>query len=769
MNEICRSSLKIKHMTSESGGDMASNTKPTSLKAVLYAGSSFVLAFGGMTTQTRAQNVVIEEVTVTATRRAEPLQSVPIAVSVVTGDRLREASLNNLRDVASEVPALNFRTAASNKDQALFLRGLGTVSTSPGVEPSVSTVLDGVVLARQGQATLDLLDIERLEVLRGPQGTLFGKNASAGVLNIVSKKPTFDTTGFLDASAFTGGEYRVRAGVSGELLPEKVAASVSVLGSSWRGNVENVFDNTHVNGAQKLGGRVRLLFVPADDVEIVVTGDHVWSKDDTPQGVVTRTSLIAFPTNAVSTFPAFGTAIAPVVPTDESRTINSNYDTHATDRNSGVSAELNAALGDHDFTSITAWRGWHNTQYQDQDRLPRPLAAFPQQHDVGRLTFNQYSQEVRLASPKNETFDYVVGAFYFEGHNRETYARDTITVAGTTQTLNRGVANYGVVNKNFAVFGESNAHITDQLNAIAGLRWVRDALKFDFARTSTSAVAVPGIQTAFTANGNVTSKDVAGRGGLQFAFTPSAMVYATYSRGYKGPAYNPAFSMLPQDTLALKPETSDSYEAGFKTTFWNGQLQFNAAGFLQKLQNYQVPFFDSFNGSPITRLINAGRVSTRGFEGDLTARLSDQFLITGALTYTDAQIDEFTCPVGTTASCNVNGYTLPYAPEWRGSLRANWTAPLSDDLDLLLSTDVNWRTETQYSINQTADTIEDGYAIWNASAGVGTRDGWKITAVVKNITDRSYSPFLTRFGSGVVRFVPRDDSRYVGIIVLKDF
>lgn len=709
-----------------------------------------------------ADPTAVEEVIVTATRRAEPLQHVPIAVSVIGGDLLRATNLNNLRDIATEVPALNFRTAASNKDQALFLRGLGTVSTSPGVEPSVSTMLDGIVLARQGQATLDLLDVDRIEVLRGPQGTLFGKNASAGVLNIVSKKPSFDTAGYIDVSGFTPGEGRIRAGISTTVLPEKIAANVSFLGSTWRGNVKNVVNGKWINGAEKLGVRSRILFTPSDNIELVVSGDYISSKDTTPQGVVTRTSLIAFPTNVVSTFPAFAAAVSPIVPTDTNRQINSNYNTNAKDHNYGLSAELGINFGDYRLTSITGWRGWRNKQLQDQDRLPLPLAAFPQQHDVGRLSFSQYSQEVRLASPQGDRLNYVVGLFYFEGRDRETYARETTTVAGATQTLFRGVANYGVVNKNFAVFGEANYRISESIRAIGGVRWVRDDLSFDFNRVSTSPVAVAGIQTAFTSAGRTRSEDVAGRAGFQVDISSAVMAYATYSRGYKGPAYNPAFSMLPQDTIALAPETSNSFELGLKSKVLDDRLLLNAAVFLQKLENYQVPFFDSFNGSPITRLINAGKVSTRGAEFDLKARVTETLSLSGALTYTNARIDQFTCPAGTSASCVVNGYTLPYAPRWRATVRAVWTSPVTDSLDLIIGTDVNWRTKTQYSINQTVDTIENGYAIWNAAIGIATHDGLKATVLVKNIADRAYSPFLARF-------VPRDDSRYFGISVLKDF
>lgn len=731
--------------------------------------SAPVIAQEAVTTEAEGDAVDAGEIIVTATRRSESLQKVPVAVSVVDGEQMRAQGLSGLKDIAGQVPTLNFRTAASNKDQAVFIRGLGTVSTSPGVEPSVSTILDGVVLARQGQATLDLLDIERVEVLRGPQGTLFGKNASAGVLNIVSKKPGDDFRAFVDVSAFEDGEGRARVGIAGPITPGKLAIGLNMMATTFRGNVRNVFDGERINGYDKIGTRTRLRFTPSETVELLLTADYAWSKDKTPQGVPSRTFLTAFPTNVVTNFPNFAAAFLPVVASEEGRTINSNYPTNVTDENFGVVAELNVNLGDYDLTSISAWRGWNNTQRQDQDRLPGAVVGIAQLHDVGKLDFNQISQEVRLASPKGGLIDYVVGAFYFRGRNSENYRRETTVRTATASTITNGVADYGVVNKNFAAFGEANIHFSDSIRALAGLRWVRDELSYDFKRVSSSPTPVTGIQTSFTANGRTVSKDIAGRAGIQIDVAPRAMFYGTYSRGYKGPAFNPAFSMLPQDTLALKPETSDAFEIGLKSKLFDGALTFNLAGFIQKLQNYQVPFFDTFNNSPVTRLINAGKVSTRGVEVDMSARLGDHLTLSGAAAYTDARIEEFTCPAGTNASCQINGFPLPYAPKWRVNGRAEYRAPIATGIDIALGTDINWRTATQYSINQTPDTIQSGYAIWNANIGIATDAGLRVMLLARNLTDKSYSPFLTRFGQGVVRFVPRDDQRYFGISVLKDF
>jgi iron complex outermembrane receptor protein len=685
------------------------------------------------------------DIVVTATRRPEPLQTVPVAVSVIDGDVLRRANLNSMRDIASQIPSLSYRTAASAKDQTLIVRGIGTISTSPGVEPSTSTVIDGVVLGRQGQAAVELLDIDHIEVLRGPQGTLFGKNASAGVVNIVSRTPGDDLHGFVDGAYYSGGgEYRARAGISGALVQGKAAAGLTAMYSRYDGNVTNVFNGDTVNGFERYGVRGKLALTPSDDVKIMLIADYSHSTDTTPQGVVAQTSLRAYPSNALTNYPAFAAALAPVVASRANRAINSNYDTHATDDNYGVSGQIDWSIGTHTLTAITAWRRWENTQFQDQDRLPAPIVGFPQQHDRGDLAYEQVSQELRLASPKGGFVDYVAGLFYFRGQDKEGYRRDTTIASAASSVTHTGIADFGVTNSSYAAFGEANLHFTSRLRALGGLRVVHDDVDYHFTR----------VQTAFSSQGSTGTTDVAGRAGLQFDLAPRIMAYATYSRGYKGPGYNLAFSMLPQDTGTLKAETSNAFEAGVKSRLFGGAVLLNVDAFLDKLDNFQVPFFD---------------VSTRGVEADLTARLSRAFTLNGALAYTDARVDRFICPAGTSASCAINGKTLPFAPKWRGNVRATYRLPVAQRFDLILGSDVNWQSKVQYSLNQTPDTVEGGYAIWNATIGVASHDGFELNFVVKNIADRNYSSYLQTFGSGLVRFVPRDAQRYFGANLHKAF
>ena len=612
---------------------------------------------------TPALTATLQAVTVTATRREESLQKVPVAVTVVDGEQLERDNRNGVASIAQQVPTLNFRTGASNKDTSLFVRGVGTISTSPGVEPTVATVVDGVVYGRPGQATLDLLDLDRIEVLRGPQGTLFGKNASAGVLNIVTKAPTDQTHGYIDQSYYSGNESRTRFGIGGSLIPDTLKGSVTTLFGTYDGNVHNKANGQEVNGYNHKGARGKLEFTPNDEVKLTLIGDYMQSHDDTPNGVISK-----------SLTPAFANALLPVHASNDNRDIESDYRSHVDDINKGLSAQLDWNLGDYTLTSITAWRGWNNTQYQDGDRLANITAAFPGTEDKGDLDYNQYSQELRLASPKGQFLEYVGGLFYMHGKDEETYRRNLVTPTTTTT----GIADYSTTNDSYAVFGESTLNFTSAFRGIAGLRWTHDDLEYDHRRVSTSATTVSGIQPGTSSSGSVDEDGWSGRLGVQYDLSDSVMAYLTYSRGYKGPAYNVFFNMQPRDTGALKPEISNNWELGIKATIWNDRLTTNLAVFHSEYDNYQANFFDTVAGQVVTRLINAGSVSTEGIEADYALQATRNLKFSGAIAYTKARIDQFSCPPGAAASCDVNGKTLPFAPDWKSYVRADYSIPLDN-------------------------------------------------------------------------------------------
>ncbi|MET0533281.1 MAG: TonB-dependent receptor [Steroidobacter sp.] len=763
-------------------------------------GHSHILRFaiacallGGSATQAAEiadDSGTLEQVIVSATRRDEDIQRVPVAVSIVSGVDLERANRTAVSALATEVPTVNFRTQSSNKDTSLFIRGVGTISTSPGVESSVSTVIDGVVYGARGQATLDLLDLERVEVLRGPQGTLFGKNASAGVVNIVTRAPDPETSGYIDVGYFgRGDELRVRSGLSGA-ISDAVTASLTGLYATYDGNVTNVRNGEVVNGYRHSGARAKVAIEATDDVKITLSADFVHSNDNVPT-VVAGTTLTAYPSGAVTRNPGFAAAIAPVIPGPENRRIDSDMNTHVEDDNWGVSGQVDWAIGDYTLTSITAFRSWENTQFQDGDRLGQLYQQFPRSHDRGDLDFEQYSQEVRLASPQGNFVDYVAGLYWFRGVDEETYRRNvTRCVDSTTPAIAPGAtpcfastatlfddfgrADYGTRNTNYAVFGEATFNITEDFRALVGARWTHDDLSYNHRRISSANVSnsPPGIRVPFASSGTHSEDGYSGRTGVQFDLTENITSYATYSRGYKGPAYNVYFNMQAIDMPVLDPEESDSFEIGLKSRLLGNRLTANLALFDTTYDNYQANFFDLVGTAVVTRLINAGEVKTRGAEIDFSARPLPQLTLSGGVAFIEARIEEFNCPPGAASSCAVNGKPLPYSPDWKGNVRGSYVIPLNalGNWDLELGTDYSWQSDTQYDIAQAPDAIQDSYGIWNASVAVAEPEqGWRASVVVKNITDQSYSTFLGAGATNITRVVPRDDQRYFGISVRKDF
>ncbi|MFT4021582.1 MAG: TonB-dependent receptor [Acinetobacter sp.] len=710
----------------------------------------------------------LDTIVVTATRREQSLQKVPIAVSVVNGKDLEQKQKNALESIVSEIPSVNFRSGASNKDTSLFVRGVGTVTTSPGVEPSVSTVVDGVVYSRPGQATLDLLDVDRIEVLRGPQGTLFGKNSTAGVVNIVTKPPTEKPSGFIDLYATSDGEQRVRVGASGALIPNVLKANVTALVGRYDGNVKNVNTQQDLNGYKNQGFRTKFEYNPTDNLTIGFIADYMHKDATSPRVVTANTSS------------SFASALSPVVASKTNRDTNTDINDSTEDTNKGVALTADYTTDNHQWSSITAWRQWRNRQIQDQDYLSAPTTSFSSIDDFGTVNSRQLSQEFRVKNLDDGFFNYVAGLYFSKNDIDETYQRRSTwydsSISDYSNDVGRAV--YSVKSTNYAIFGEGTFNFTDRFRFISGLRVTRDELSYAHQRTSnvpTSVGTRNSIRSSYGSSGSTSSTGVSGRIGPQFDITPNINTYFTYSRGYKGPAYNVYFNMQSVDRPVVDPETSNSYELGLKSLWLDKKLRVNLAAFYTQYHNYQANYrtIDTTTGtvSAITRLVNAGDVSTKGIELDSAYKPNENLSYSLSLANIHARIDKFTCPVGDTSCPNVNGKPLPYSPDWKINAQVDKFIPLaSGNKRIELSTQYSWQSETQYDINQYDNTVQPAYGIWNASIALNNlQSKWRVAFIVRNILDKSYATLLSASGTKTLRLVPRDDQRYFGLSFRKDF
>mgnify|MGYP002780478099 CR=1 FL=1 len=780
----------------------------------------------------QAEDAAPAEIVVTAQKRSERLQDVPVAVSVVSGATLETAARPSLESATQLVPSLNFLKSGTTLNQTIFLRGVGTATFSIAGEPSVSTVVDGVVYARSGEAFSDLVDIEQMEVLRGPQGTLFGKNASAGVINITTRQPAVTPGGSVEASYFSGNEMRLRGFVNAPLSEDLLSRFTAFYGK-YDGNIRNVTLNRDVNGYERYGVRGQLLYRPANGLRVLLIGDYYRNDDDccaevigTGTPVIDNTQTPPRATGFATTNPVFGAL--PTPRGDETREVAQNLVTRTKETGWGLSGQVDVPLGEHTITSITAYRNWDNTEVRDGDFLPRAYVGFPQLHDIGPQQSNTFSQEVRLTSPGRQRLDYVLGAYFSRAEAERSFTRDDIvctaatgaptgvlipcgTASANASTLPSATAVFGSTFTNFALFGQATFNVTDAVRLIGGLRYTHDKLSVFHSRVARNLalnalgqpVAAPGIQPNFdqgvfdrfnqliasgstvaaalaaaplASNGvpfetSTTSDNLSGKAAAQVDLSRDVMAYASYTRGYKGPAYNIFFNLTATGTNVIEPETSNSFEVGLKNTLLGGRLILNLAGFYAKYKNFQANNPDLVAGVVVTRFTNAGEVSTRGVELDLVWRPLDDLSISGGVAYTDAKVDEFRAPPGAAATAIIPaGTPLGFAPKWKGSLNADYRVRTGGPVDVFLGVSGNAQSRqlALFSANPVERQIGTigGYGLFNASAGIGDPENrYRVTFQVRNIFDTSYAAAIQSGGpGGGYRFqIPRDADRYYGV------
>ncbi len=798
------------------------------MKQFLLASSAIALiatASPAFAQEAEDEGGVGAEIIVTAQKRAENVQDVPVAVSVISGAALEQQGGINIENAQYLVPSLNFRKSGTALNQSLYLRGVGTTTFSIGGEPSVGTVLDGVVLARSGEAFSDLVDIERIEVLRGPQGTLFGKNASAGVINIVSKRPGDEFGGYAEGGFFFGNgqEYRVRGGVNVP-FSEKAAARFTGFYANWDGNITNETLGRRVNGYERYGFRGVVEARPSDTVTLTLIGDWRKSNDDCCAEVIGAPARNADGTVYATFNTRAATALPPVLG-DRTRRIRQNLLTQALEKAWGVSFQADIELDGPTITSITSFRKYDSNEIRDGDFLSTPYVGIAQSHDFGPQTGDTFTQELRLTSPTGGFLEYVAGLYYYNAQQERTFTRSNIacsastlpaqgvltpcsTAAGaSTITFPLGTATFGTTFKNMAGFGQATLNFSENFRGIVGLRYTHDQLNGFHSRTNPVAGAAnanfdqgvyneyirqialgatpAAAQTAavLASNGipfrqKVTNNNWSGKAGLQYDVNEDVMAYATYSRGYKGPGLNIFFNLNSNGTPPLAPETGDSYEGGLKTTLLDGAMTLNIAGFYAKYKNFQANNPDFVLGQRVTRFTNAGTVSTRGFEVDMLYRPTEDFSLSGGVAYTDAKVDKFRLPPGAPITDQIpNGTQLPFSPKWKASLGGSYTIRTGGFADVELGAQGSYQSSqlallVASPLIRENGTIKD-YGLLDLSiALVGKDDRFRISFLAKNVFDTSFAAAISdggplsagNTGSSSYRYIiPREADRYFGI------
>ncbi len=739
----------------------------------------------------------IEEIIVTATKREENVQDVPVAVTVLSSETIRNSHSVGLEGLQALIPSASFRKGNTTRNSSVIIRGLGTISFSTAAEPSVSTVVDGVVLGRSGQAFSDLYELERLEVLRGPQGTLFGKNASAGVVNITTRRPSNEFEGVVDLSFFQDNETRLKARVSGP-LSDNARGSITAFKGDFDGFIRNVFNNEKTNGYDRTGVRAMLEYEPTDTISTLFIFEDY---DATDECCADLEGLPSGRHPGSEALPNSAGVVNGVANIDlEQRLIDHDLTTITLDNTTAYSAQVDIELGEYTLTSITARRTWNNTEIREGDftatggdpAVPVDFGATTfQLHDVGPQEWRQISQEIRLASPGGETFDWQLGLFYWNIDSERNFTREAscqnnggqnqaILDANPGLTCNANdivsaTAFFDTEFNNYALFGEGTYNINDQFSLIFGIRFTEDEVSFNHNRRNNDEFGRQGVGVRNAANNTNFSNDTdesntSGKFGAQWNTDSAGMFYATYAQGYKGPAFNTFYNMGPNDVLPIGAEESDSIELGWK--FTADTFLFNLSLFQTDVENFQANNFDNSTGVTITRLTNAGDVTTEGFEVDFLWQPIDNVSIGGGFASVDATIDKFNCPLDAItglppAGCSTrSGLDVPFSPDLKVSLHGEWVIPLSN-MDLVFNGSFV-HTDEQFSdlpgsngtFNPAALLPE--YDIINLTASLSFNDDqFRLSLIGKNLGDESYA--TTFSGDGFRYQIPRDADRYFGV------
>ena len=770
------------------------------LSSATAAAFSFVFgtfAFGTSAVAQTAANPETDIVIVTAQKREENLQKVPAAVSVLSSATLANANSVNIEGITTLIPSLTFNKGGTTLNSSLFLRGVGTINFSIAAEPSVAFVLDGVVMARAGEAFGDLYDLQRLEVLRGPQGTLFGKNASAGVVNVVSKKAgdVFAVEG--EASFFSGDEYKGKLAFD---LPlgENARSRVTAFLAEYDGNITNKFDtinngtgSTKINGYSRWGVRAVTDIDLSDTFNLTLIADYRESDDDCCASVVLAAPATIALRNQLPgvNFAGLGT-----------RDVNQDFTVGTVEKAWGLSAQADYELGNgFILTSITAYRSWANTELREGDFRSRPALyvgnAYAGIDDFGPQDSSTFSQELRLTSPAGGKLEYSVGGYYYAADNERTFRRNVVRCESTTLAPDAsGLApcttaasvflntfsqsTFGSESTNYAVFGNGSFDVTERLSLLAGLRYTKDELSFFHNRTTPAPFAgITGLTNLLSGyTGSTDDTNVSGRIGAQFVVNDTVDTYVSYTTGYKGPAYNVFFNMGATALPAIEAETAESFEVGLKARWFDGRIVANMAFFDAKYDNFQANSPDILNGLTVTRLTNAGNVSTKGFELDFSVRPITGLRITGGLALTDAQIDEFKAPITGILTSARKGERLPFAPEVKSTLSVDYNvSPVSFPFDIRYSAQIASTSEQRTAIPDTAAAINPatflpGFTNLDASVTFSSKDSrYSLAIVGKNLTDSDRPAFIENSGAGFVARFPRDADAYYGVTLRAKF
>ena len=740
-----------------------------------------------------------EVIMVKAQRTSQDIQKVPVSVQTLSSDDLQKQSINEITQLSTLAPTLQL-----GQDNTFAIRGIGTQVFAETIDPSVALAIDGVSLGRNALAGQPFNDIASVEVLNGPQGLLFGKNASAGLVNITTRRPEFD-----EFSGNVSLEYNYRdttptdakghiiRGTVNVPVSDNSALRVNLLKSSQDPLIENVFPNDDVRtdlGQDKSGIKVKYLY---EDGPFSLYAIADYNENEGTAERYSRTYRTVDPNSELLDF------FEPdnIVPGPENMTNNSDGAMFSDVETGGAQVELAYEFDSGiELINIAAWRYFESdTNLHNDFASRRDIVDNPNTND-----YEQYSNEVRLVFPKNDDYSGQVGLFYFNSTSDMTNSLDVegpppfvavgfpfcvgAEISGpppecpySNDVFLGNDSDTELKQESYAVFGQFDFYLTDKLTAVAGARVTQDDISTDVLQMQRNYfVGIGGPRGRFQES--VDNTNVSWKLGANYEYTNKVMLYASIGQGYKAPGFNTDNQGNPDIPFAVEDEISTTFEAGVKSRLLDNKVILNVSVFNTDFDNYQA---QSFNLDAQAFIIqNAASVTSRGAEISLKAMATENLTLQWDTSLLDATFDNFegaSCTPDSEvcgpddAFFDASGYTLPMAPDITSTLQANYEQELTDNMYGFVNANVYYRSETSYGIGSPQREL-DAITTLNLSAGISTYDGLNVSVFCNNCTDEKY-PVSIGFDAGenneglasTVQTWGLNSMRTIGIRVSQEF
>jgi iron complex outermembrane receptor protein len=737
-----------------------------------YQKQEYVAAGTPVTIFLKEEVKELEEIVVTSRRRKEAIQDVPIPITVIGGAKVAETGSFNVNRLKEFIPSVQLYSS-NPRNTSLSIRGLGTTFglTNDGIDPGVGFYVDDVYYARPAATTMDFVDIEQVEVLRGPQGTLFGKNTTAGNFNVTTKKASFTPGANFELSYGNYGFIQAKASITGP-LSKTLAARISFSGTQRDGLLYNVVTQQKVNDLNNLGVRGQLLYVPSEHVKFTLIGDFT---EQRPNGYAQVFAGVA-PTLRVS-YRQFENIIKDLnydLPSRNpfDRLIDTDTQWRSNQDLGGLSLNADIPLGPGTLSATSAWRYWNWDPSSDRDftRLQAlKLSQAPSKHE-------QWSQEIRWAGTFSSKLSAVFGVFVF-GQNLKSspdqteesgsatwrFSQSTTSALWKTPGLFEG---YGIKTRqnlntlSAAVFGQLDIALMNKISLMPGIRYNYDAKDIDFSRTTygglqTTDAALIALKNLVYTNqafsANVSDRNFSGQVTLAYKANKTFNTFATFSTGYKPVGINlgglPSSGGKPMLELAtVKPEATKHVEIGFKTRP-SVNTTFNLTVYNTDISDYQTNVQTADLAVNRGYLANAEGVRVRGVEADGTWSLTKHFSFFGNIAYTDGIYTSFkNAPVpleetGGATFKDISGGDLPGVSKWAGSIGGEFTSVaklLGQTGEFYIAIDDYFRSAFSSSPSPSKYLNIEGYSLLNARLGFRAAKGVSISIWGRNVLNQNY-------------------------------